>query len=209
MDHFFHCGIFVKTKRMRLLIIDNFDSFTWNLHHELHRWVHDVLVLRNDEVTEDAVLGSDGVVLSPGPGLPAEAGRMPEVIKKFVGVRPFLGVCLGHQALAEYFGASLLNLDGVLHGLAGSCTLSESDPLFDGVRQPFEIGHYHSWIVDDVGFPDALKVLARSDKGHIMALRHRSLPVYGVQFHPESVLTPYGSTILRNWCDQVVIKNGE
>ncbi|NNC82280.1 MAG: aminodeoxychorismate/anthranilate synthase component II [Flavobacteriales bacterium] len=185
---------------MRIAIIDNYDSFTYNLHHYAEPWVDKVVVIRNDEVEVDDLANYDGIILSPGPGLPAESGRLMEVIEMYHDRLPILGVCLGHQAIAEFFGGRLENLPQVIHGQPSECTALQEDLLFKGISSPFLIGHYHSWVVAEEGFPhEELLITAKNDAGHIMALRHKELPIHGVQFHPESILTPQGKTIMTNW----------
>lgn len=184
---------------MKVLILDNYDSFTFNLYHYLEPLVTELVVVRNDEVKLDEVASFDGLVLSPGPGLPAEAGRMMELIERFHDRIPILGVCLGHQALAEFFGAKLLNLPEVLHGRPTECEVISEDLLFEGCGERFLIGHYHSWVVAEEGLPEVLKVSSRNSNGHIMSLRHKELEIRGVQFHPESILTPMGKKMIQNW----------
>lgn len=186
---------------MRILLLDNYDSFTYNLQHYLQPMVDEVAVIRNDVLDLDAVDDYDAIVLSPGPGLPADAGCMPALLQRYASSKPILGVCLGLQALAEHFGAQLLNLPEVLHGRPSAAQVLERDGLFAGCEQPMIIGHYHSWVVDAEGLPDCLQVTALHADGYIMALRHRSLPLSGVQFHPESILTPDGRKMLSNWVD--------
>jgi anthranilate synthase component 2 len=184
---------------MRILLLDNYDSFTWNLYHLLAQHAQ-VDVVRNDAITVQEAAHYDRIVLSPGPGLPAEAGIMPALLQALLPQRPILGVCLGLQAIVEACGGSLINLQRVHHGVAVP-TLPELplDPLFRQVAAPFQAGLYHSWAADPATFPAQLRITARSTAGVIMAVRHRSFPVCGVQFHPESVLTPEGPAIIRNW----------
>ncbi len=188
---------------MQLLILDNYDSFTYNLYHYLEPIVDRVDVIRNDCLDMESVAGYDGIVLSPGPGLPADAGCMMELISKYADSKPILGVCLGHQAIAEYYGAKLLNMPTVLHGQPSACEMVSEDPLFEDCELPLIIGHYHSWIVDDEALPACLEVTARHKEGYIMALRHRENQVCGLQFHPESILTPDGKKILSNWVKSI------
>ncbi len=190
---------------MRILLLDNYDSFTWNLHHDLERVPGvQVDVHRNDAVVPAAVPRYDGVVLSPGPGLPMDAGRMMQVIPVVAAHKvPLLGVCLGMQGIAEHFGATLRNLDAVLHGQATALTAFEGKGIFTGLSSPMQVGHYHSWVVDEEDFPEVLLVTARNESGLPMALAHRTLPIAAVQFHPESVLTPDGHQLLANWCSLV------
>ena len=184
---------------MNIVIIDNYDSFTYNLAHLVRRLGAATTVLRNDQFRLEALDPFDKIILSPGPGIPSEAGLLTEVIKSYAGCRPILGVCLGHQAIGEVFGGRLFNLPEVYHGVATEGTQFGNDPIFAGLPPRITMGRYHSWVVDKEGFPDCLEITAESDEGQIMALRHRELPVHGIQFHPESVLTPDGQTILENW----------
>jgi len=189
---------------MRILLLDNYDSFTWNLQHYLVRAGAQVDVHRNDAIQPMATTGYDGIVLSPGPGLPAEAGQLMNLITVAAAQRiPVLGVCLGMQAIAESFGAMLRNLPEVLHGQQTALTTFEPEGLFAGVTRPTPIGHYHSWVVDEEDWPAVLQVTARNESGLPMALRHSTLPIVGIQFHPESVLTPEGDRMLRNWLESV------
>lgn len=182
-----------------ILIIDNYDSFTYNLVHQVAKLGYPYTVWRNDKFTLDDVEDFDRIILSPGPGIPTEAGLLLPVIKRFSSTKKILGVCLGHQAIAEVFGGELYNLDAPLHGISRNLSVTQPDLLFAGIPLQFEVGHYHSWAVSDTGFPEELEVTATDDKNMIMALRHKTLPVRGVQFHPESVLTQYGLDMIRNW----------
>ncbi|MBE7175591.1 MAG: aminodeoxychorismate/anthranilate synthase component II [Mucilaginibacter polytrichastri] len=182
-----------------ILIIDNYDSFTYNLVHQVAKLDHKYVVWRNDQFKLEDVDAFDRIILSPGPGIPSEAGLLIPVIKQYSATKKILGVCLGHQAIAEVFGGELYNLEAPLHGISRNLSVSQPDLLFNGIPQQFEVGHYHSWAVSTTGFPDELSVTALDDKGMIMALRHNTLDVRGVQFHPESVLTQYGLDMMRNW----------
>jgi len=182
-----------------VLIIDNYDSFTYNLVHQVAKLDHEYVVWRNDQFALDDVEEFDQIILSPGPGIPSEAGLLLPVIRRFSATKKILGVCLGHQAIAEVFGGELYNLDAPLHGISRNLSVSQPDTLFNGIPQQFEVGHYHSWAVSGTGFPAELTITALDDKGMIMALRHNTLHVRGVQFHPESVLTQYGLDMMRNW----------
>lgn len=189
---------------VRILLIDNYDSFTWNLHHALEREGAVVDVHRNDRVVPAGIVGYDGVVLSPGPGIPSEAGQTLNALAVAAAQAvPVLGVCLGMQAMAVAFGGALKPLDSVLHGCATPLTASTEPFLFEGIALPTPVGHYHSWVVDEEDFPAALAITARNASGLPMALRHRALPHVGVQFHPESVLTPEGPAMLANWLAEV------
>ncbi|MCL4132996.1 UNVERIFIED_CONTAM: hypothetical protein GTU68_011830 [Idotea baltica] len=161
--------------------------------------VERIVVIRNDQLDLNSVSYYDAVVLSPGPGLPKDAGLLMELIERYADEMPILGVCLGLQAIGEHFGAKLYNMPTVLHGQPSDCELIGEEPLFEGCSNPLTVGHYHSWVVDESGLPSCLKVTARHSDGYIMALRHISLPISAVQFHPESILTPEGKKILANW----------
>lgn len=187
---------------MKTVIIDNYDSFTFNLAHLLKELGAEVDVVRNDQFELPALEQYDKIVLSPGPGIPSEAGLLLDVIRAYAGRKPILGVCLGHQAIGEVFGAKLENLAEVYHGVATDCEHFSNDPIFNGMPRHFEVGRYHSWVVSKDGLPDCLKVTATSPDGNIMALRHKRYPVHGIQFHPESVLTPLGRQIVGNWLNE-------
>ena len=190
---------------MNILVFDNYDSFTYNLVHLVEKITHTkVEVFRNDQVPLEKVKEYDKIILSPGPGIPVEAGLLLPLIKEYAPSKSILGVCLGHQAIGEAFGGRLINLDNVYHGVAtgiqvGSGESGVRSRLFEGLPDNLEVGRYHSWIVSDAGFPEELEVTARDDNDYIMALQHKNYDVQGVQFHPESVLTPDGEAILRNW----------
>ena len=184
---------------MKIVIIDNYDSFTYNLSHLVKELGAEVTVLRNDQFKLDDLAPYSKIILSPGPGIPSEAGLLLDVIKTYAGKKPILGVCLGHQAIGEAFGAQLENLSDVFHGVATPCHLKTDDPLFSGIGRDITIGRYHSWVVSREGLPDCLEVTAESDEGQIMALRHNTMNIRGIQFHPESVLTPDGKKMLQNW----------
>ncbi|HEX2536561.1 MAG TPA: aminodeoxychorismate/anthranilate synthase component II [Chitinophagaceae bacterium] len=210
---------------MKILIFDNYDSFTYNLVHLTEKITGEkVEVRRNDEIPLEEVDAFDKIILSPGPGIPSEAGLLLPLIRQYAPTKSILGVCLGHQAIGEAFGGTLLNLTNVYHGVATPClqlagTAATGGPgttepsskgsengtathLFSGLPEEFEVGRYHSWVVAEEGFPQELEITARDRQGMIMALRHKSYDVQGVQFHPESVLTPQGEVILRNWLKQ-------
>lgn len=185
---------------MKLLILDNYDSFTYNLAHlvsKVSTIPYDVI--RNDKISLNDVQAYDKILLSPGPGLPKDAGIMPELITHYGSKKPILGVCLGLQAIGEAYGARLKNLDQVYHGVSTPVCISEPDLLFEHCPKRFSAGRYHSWVIDPGHLPGTLSVTATDEDGHIMAIRHRHYPVRGVQFHPESVLSEYGETLLRNW----------
>jgi anthranilate synthase component 2 len=191
---------------VKLLVFDNYDSFTYNLVHLVEKILSEkVTVFRNDQIDLDAVDEFDKIILSPGPGIPSEAGLLLPLIKRYAATKSILGVCLGHQAIGEAFGGKLVNLTTVYHGLATPIQLQETSNKkhINDVFQEFEneliVGRYHSWVISDEGFPDQLEVTARDQNNYIMALRHKIYDVQGVQFHPESVLTSEGEKILRNW----------
>jgi anthranilate synthase component 2 len=184
---------------MKIVIIDNYDSFTYNLSHLIKELGADVTVYRNDKFALEELEQFDKIVLSPGPGIPSEAGLLLDVIKTYAGKKPILGVCLGHQAIGEYFGGTLENLSEVFHGVATEGTQFGNDTIFAGLPDRITMGRYHSWVVSKENFPACLEVTAESDEGQIMALRHRDYDIHGIQFHPESVLTTEGRTMLRNW----------
>lgn len=186
-----------------ILVFDSYDSFTYNLVHLVEKILQQkVDVFRNDEIALEKVNDYDKIILSPGPGVPEEAGLLLPLIKMYAPTKSILGVCLGHQAIAEAFGAKLINLKNVYHGVATEVRSLKSgvrSKLFEGLPERFEVGRYHSWVVDRNNFPGELEITAEDDNGYIMALQHKKYDVQGVQFHPESVLTPNGEKIMRNW----------
>ncbi len=184
---------------IKIAIIDNYDSFTYNLAHLVKELGAEVTVLRNDKFDIADLAQYDKLILSPGPGIPSEAGLLMDVIKTYAGKKPMLGVCLGHQAIGEAFGASLTNLSEVFHGVATEGAQLGNDPIFAGLPQRITMGRYHSWVVSRDGLPDCLEITALSDEGQIMGLRHKNFDIHGIQFHPESVLTPDGRTIVGNF----------
>ena len=187
---------------MKTLVLDNYDSFTYNLVQLLRELGHgdQTTVVRNDKLTLEEVDAYDAVLLSPGPGLPGEAGLMPQLIRRYAPTKRLLGVCLGHQGIAESFGAALYNLPAVLHGVATEAEiLATDDRLFAGLPARFQVGRYHSWVVRPESMPAALEVTARDANGQVLAFRHRQYDVRGVQFHPESILTEHGKQLLQNW----------
>ncbi|HEV7780300.1 MAG TPA: aminodeoxychorismate/anthranilate synthase component II [Chitinophagaceae bacterium] len=190
---------------MRILVFDNYDSFTYNLVHLVEKIIHKkVEVYRNDQLPLEKVKEYDKIILSPGPGIPEEAGLLLPLIKEYAASKSILGVCLGHQAIGQAFGGKLVNLSTVYHGVATQIKVNSEEitvksPLFEGLPDELEVGRYHSWIVSDEDFPEELEVTARDENNYIMALQHTNYDVQGVQFHPESVLTPDGEKILRNW----------
>ncbi|MFD0991462.1 anthranilate synthase component II [Mariniflexile jejuense] len=183
----------------KVLVIDNYDSFTYNLVHYLEDLNCDVTVVRNDKLTLDDVEPFDKIVLSPGPGIPDEAGLLKPIIERFAPTKSILGVCLGQQAIGEVFGGSLINLDDVYHGVATKVNITVDDEsLFNGMDKEIEVGRYHSWVVSP-NLPESLEATSVDANGQIMSLRHKIYDVKGVQYHPESVLTPNGKQILKNW----------
>ncbi|MEL6924082.1 MAG: aminodeoxychorismate/anthranilate synthase component II [Bacteroidota bacterium] len=186
---------------MKILILDNYDSFTYNLVQYVRELTgEDIDVYRNDEISLDAVAQYDTIILSPGPGVPKDAGIMPALLQQYASTKSIFGVCLGHQAIGEAFGAELLNLKEVYHGVPTPMMQTDvEEPLFAHVPQTFEAGRYHSWVVRKESLPAALIVTAVDDQGEIMAMRHREYDVVGVQFHPESIMTPYGKQMLANF----------
>lgn len=186
----------------KVLVIDNYDSFTYNLVHYLESLDCDVTVFRNDEFDWDEVEQFQKILLSPGPGIPDEAGLLKPLIEKYASSKSILGICLGQQAIGEVFGAKLINLEKVYHGVATEMTVTETDELmFNDLPSKLQVGRYHSWVVSADNFPEALQITATDENGEIMALRHRTFDVRGVQFHPESVLTPDGKKMLQNWLE--------
>jgi anthranilate synthase component 2 len=185
---------------MKILVIDNYDSFVFNLVHMLYNLgVENITVVKNDKISINEIEMYDKILLSPGPGIPRDAGLMPEIIKRFAPSKSLLGVCLGHQAIAESFGATLKNLEEPLHGVASSITILQENYLFENCPKNFKIGHYHSWVVEEKSLGNELEVLAKDEKGNIMAIGHKTYDIRGVQFHPESVLTENGKQIITNW----------
>uniref|UniRef100_A0AB33JAJ7 Aminodeoxychorismate/anthranilate synthase component II n=2 Tax=unclassified Prevotella TaxID=2638335 RepID=A0AB33JAJ7_9BACT len=184
---------------MKIAIIDNYDSFTYNLAHLVKELGAEVSVFRNDQFVLKQLEPFDKFILSPGPGIPSEAGLLIDVIRTFAGHKPILGVCLGHQAIGEVFGGNLINLQNVYHGVSTEGTQLGNDPIFATLPSRFMMGRYHSWVVDKETLPACLEVTAVSDDGLIMGLHHTNYDIRGIQFHPESVLTPQGRVIMQNW----------
>ena len=182
----------------KIFVIDNYDSFTYNLVHYLEELGAEVTVKRNDQFELSEPEAYKYLLLSPGPGIPDEAGLLKAAIEKYAPSKKILGVCLGQQAIGEVFGASLTNLDTAFHGVATPVEVAEEDLLFNGLPKSFEVGRYHSWVVQ-TPLPDALIATSFDDQQQLMSLRHKTLPIRAVQFHPESILTPYGKKILENW----------
>lgn len=186
---------------MKILVFDNYDSFTYNLVHLVEKILPlKVDVYRNDQIPLEKVKDYDKIILSPGPGVPSEAGLLLPLIKEYANSKSILGVCLGHQAIGEAFGGKLINLSKVYHGISTACKILDGNSdLFKGLPSEIEVGRYHSWIVSNENLPGELEVTAEDENGYIMAMQHKKFDIRGVQFHPESVLTPQGETILKNW----------
>ncbi|EAZ80667.2 anthranilate synthase component II [Algoriphagus machipongonensis] len=187
---------------MRILVLDNYDSFTYNLVYIIRQLGYggQMDVYRNDKITVEEVDQYDKILLSPGPGIPENAGIMPELIKKYADTKSILGVCLGHQAIGEAFGGDLTNLSEVLHGVSSTVKVSD-DLLFKEVPDTFSIGRYHSWVINEITLSEDLEVIARTPDQQIMAVRHKKFDVRGLQFHPESILTENGIQIIKNWLE--------
>ena len=187
---------------MKILVLDNYDSFTYNLVYIVRQLGYGAQmdVFRNDKISLEDVANYDKILLSPGPGVPSEAGIMPDLLKRYSSTKSILGVCLGHQAIGEAFGGSLTNLSEVLHGVASPVTI-QKDLLFEQIPDTFSIGRYHSWVIDESTLSPDLEVIARTPDRQIMAVRHRQYRVRGVQFHPESILTQYGVQLMKNWLE--------
>lgn len=183
---------------MKILVIDNYDSFVYNLVHYLEELDCEVVVKRNDELMLEEVEEYDKILLSPGPGIPDEAGLLKAVIERYAPTKSIFGVCLGQQAIAEVFGGKIINLDKVYHGLATEIEVVDNDVIYENLPKKMEVGRYHSWIVSK-DLPDELVVTAVDGEGQIMSLKHKEYNVYAVQYHPESVLTPQGKKIIENW----------
>jgi len=186
---------------MKVIIIDNYDSFTYNLAHLVKELGADVTVWYNDCFKLSQIAAFDKILLSPGPGLPSEAGLLLDIIRVYADSKSILGVCLGHQAIAEVYGGVLLNLPNVYHGIASMGTQLGNDPIFTGLPEQITMGRYHSWVVNRADFPDVLDITALSNDGQIMGLKHKHYDLHGIQFHPESILTPQGRVIIRNWLE--------
>jgi anthranilate synthase component 2 len=187
---------------MKILLVDNYDSFTYNLVHLIQQLGEkfEVTVRRNDEISLEEVAAYDRILLSPGPGLPADAGLLLPIIQTYADKKPILGVCLGHQAIGQVFGAKLLNLAEVAHGVATPITkTSTASPLFKNLPEIFPVGRYHSWVLSPQDFPKELHITALDEAGNIMAFQHGQYKIQAVQFHPESVLTPHGESMMQNW----------
>lgn len=190
---------------MNILILDNYDSYTYNLKQYFEETgMCSVKILKNDQILNSDIDNCDALILSPGPGLPAESGRLMESIHYAIGKKPILGVCLGQQAIAECFGGQLINLNSVFHGISSEIEICDvQNPVFSNLNKEILVGRYHSWVVDTANFPEQLIISAMDKQGYIMALRHRHLPIYAVQFHPESILTPLGPEMIANFLHTV------
>ncbi|ADX67640.1 MULTISPECIES: anthranilate synthase component II [Weeksella] len=186
---------------MKILVLDNYDSFTYNLVHCIKKFTTTITVVRNDEITLEEVDAYDKILLSPGPGLPDEANLLKPIIQTYANRKSILGVCLGQQAIAEVFGGKLMHTQQVHHGIQSEISVCEKDLLFDHLPDKLLVGRYHSWVVSPTDFPECLQITALGPKGEIMAIRHKNLEVRGVQFHPESILTPKGEKMLQNWIE--------
>lgn len=184
---------------MRLLILDNYDSFTYNIVHAVKQLGYEPDVIRNNQIKIEEFDKYDKIIISPGPGIPSESGILPEFLKEYADKKSILGICLGHQAIGERFGATLLNLPQVYHGIQTPIKITANDYIFNGLPAEINVGRYHSWVIDTKNFPNELEITALDSEGNIMAIRHKSLDIRGVQFHPESILTPDGVQILSNW----------
>jgi anthranilate synthase component 2 len=209
---FFAVSITLKTKnqkpktfKMKILILDNYDSFTYNLVHMVEKITGNFpVVFRNDEISIEAVGNYDVIMLSPGPGIPNEAGILKDVIKRYAGIKPIFGVCLGLQAITEVFGGTIINLEDVFHGVATEMRITDKDAvIFKDVPETFLAARYHSWAATDEGFPEEIQVTARDEDGLIQAIQHKIFPISAVQFHPESILTDVGEQLLRNFINSV------
>lgn len=193
---------------MKILVFDNYDSFTYNLVHLVqHITGEPVEVFRNDQISLEEIARFDKIILSPGPGIPEEAGLLLPLIRQYAPSKPILGVCLGHQAIGQAFGGTLVNLENVYHGIATPINIDPErskryNDVYAGLPESIEVGRYHSWVVSEKDFPETLEITARDEAGQIMGLAHRQYDVQGVQFHPESVLTPLGEKLMRNWLKQ-------
>ncbi len=184
---------------MKIVIIDNYDSFTYNLYHLVKELGAEVTVLRNDQFLLEDLEAFDKILLSPGPGIPKEAGLLLDVIRYYAGKKPILGICLGEQAIGEIFGAKLINLKEVYHGIQSQVQLIADDYIFKGLPSKIPVGRYHSWVLDSSSLNNSLEITAVSQEGYIMALRHKTMDIRGIQFHPESILTPDGKQMINNW----------
>ena len=184
---------------MNILIIDNFDSFTFNLHHYVSEFVENCVVVRSDKLSEIEFINFDKIILSPGPSLPQNHTNLFKVLKNYSESKSIFGICLGMQAITEFFGGKLKNLQKVKHGVSSRNRVLRKDILYKGIPTEFEIGHYHSWVVDKEKLPSCFYITSMNEDGLIMSISHKNLDIRGVQFHPESVLTNYGKKLIKNW----------
>lgn len=184
---------------MKIAMIDNYDSFTYNLVHLVRELGAEITVFRNDQFELSDLEDFDKIMLSPGPGIPSEAGLLLKVIETYAGMKPILGICLGEQAIGEFFGGTLVNLSDVFHGVQTPAHVVADDYIFKGLHRDILVGRYHSWVVDADSLPECLEATCTSDEGQVMALRHKEYDIRGIQFHPESVLTPDGKKMIMNW----------
>ena len=184
---------------MKILILDNYDSFTHNLFHYVKQFEKDVSVVKNDKISLIEVEKYDKIILSPGPGLPDEHKNLKKIIKQFSSTKSILGVCLGHQAIAECFGAQLKNLEDVMHGISSEILFIKKDVIFKNIPDQIKVGHYHSWVIDEKTLPSCFEVTSKNEDGVIMSISHKKYDLKGLQFHPESILTEYGLLMIRNW----------
>ena len=184
---------------MKVLILDNYDSFTHNLYHYVQQFAQEVDVIKNDKIIISEVNQYDKIILSPGPGLPDEHQNLKKIVKQFASSKSILGVCLGHQAIAECFGAKIQNLDEVMHGVSTKVNLSNDELIYKSLPDEIKVGHYHSWVVDESSLPACFKVTSKNEENIIMSFRHKKFDLIGLQFHPESIMTEYGLQIIRNW----------
>ena len=184
---------------MKILIVDNFDSFTYNLHHYVREFVEDCVVLRSDQISEFDIKNYDKIILSPGPSLPSDHPVIFDVFMRFSKTKSILGICLGHQAIVEFFDGELENLQDVKHGVSSENKIIENDSIFQGIPKEFQIAHYHSWVAKKDSLPNCLLVTSENKDGLIMSVSHKRYDIKGIQFHPESVLTDNGKLIIKNW----------
>jgi anthranilate synthase component II len=189
---------------LKILVIDNYDSFTWNLVQILSQWGNAIIdVVKNDMIRVSHAIDYNGIVLSPGPGIPSEAGITCDIIREYAQTKSILGVCLGCQAIAEVFGGRLHNMNEVRHGMEVKLEFDKDELLFKGIDQEISAGLYHSWAISEEHLPSCLEVTARSNEGIIMALKHKEFDLRGVQFHPESIMTKQGPGMIWNWMEHV------
>ncbi|MCF8297761.1 MAG: aminodeoxychorismate/anthranilate synthase component II [Saprospiraceae bacterium] len=188
---------------MKLLIIDNYDSFTYNLVHYAEQFVDELFVFRNDKIDLDTVAEYDAIIISPGPGIPETAGITLDLIEKYGSTIPMLGICLGHEAIGLAYGAQLINLPEVLHGVAIETIIDESESVFKNIPKNINTGRYHSWVITENNLPDCLQIIAKDIDGNIAALRHKEYKLCGMQYHPESIMTDFGLKMIENWIEDI------